>query len=712
MAVMPDKKAVIASFVFIAVFFVYLHTLNPVFHANDSPETAACAVTLGIQHPPGYPLFSLVGKIFTFIPAGNPGFRVNLLAAFCGASGAALIFLIIAGIFRRKEKMFSVYSVSAAAAFVFAMTYTVWSESLSSKGGIYTLNAMLFLLVVYFLFKWDKASDSRYFYTASLIYGISLGNHWESMAVVLPGIFVYVLFVFKKMKLNTAQIIRKLGSALIFMVPGIFLYMYLIIRSNSGALLNWGNPADLKQLLWVIFRAQYTDMEKARDLAVIIKQSARVISHLVNEMTPAGLLLAITGAAALFISKRKKELVLFGVILISVCGALALYFNLKDEMIWIMDVFMVPVYASMAVFSAAAVLWLADKAGKKAAVIIGVFFILPFAMASSTYRKADQSRYYYNYDFGMNIIKSVDTPGIALLEGDFNVMPQMYFKYVAHRTEFCPVTTLFLYVPWGIDNLKRECPGVLLNPGKDFNYSQKIDNLMANNYRTSDIYVSVFRKAFEEFYPAGNAMLAPNGLMMKFTPDKKGNLTNAEANLKKLSYRNVYYDKLYMNNTTEFCVSNYSSAYTELGNAFRDYNMDEKAVFYLERAAELATTPTKAETLTHLGVQYSKMLRYNDSVKVYLEAIKIKPSVIEAYSNLAGVYNNIKEYDRAIDICEKGIRQNPSFAEVYNNMGIAYYYKGNKQKAIELLSKSLSLNPQSVMTRQNLEIIKKETGGR
>ncbi|HNZ29144.1 MAG TPA: DUF2723 domain-containing protein, partial [Candidatus Goldiibacteriota bacterium] len=636
--VLSGRKNLTALFIFLAVFFIYLHTLNPVFHANDSPETAACAVTLGIQHPPGYPLASLLGKLFTFIPAGNPGFRVNLMAAFCGASAAAVLFLVIALIFKRKENMAPVYAASAAAALMFAATYTVWSESLSSKGGIYTLNALMFLLSVFFLLKWEKTGDTRGFYMAAFIYGVSLGNHWESMAVVLPGILVYVLLVFKKMKFPAEKIFKRTSAAFLFALPGIMLYLYLVIRSNSGALLNWGNPADLKQLLWVVFRGQYTDMEKARDIAVIIKQSSRVLSHLANEMTPAGLLLAVTGAAAVFISGRKKELALFGVILITVCGALSLYFNLKDEMIWIMDVFMIPAYAAMAVFSAAAVLWLADKAGKKIppAVLAAAFFAIPVFMVLSGYRKADQSRYYYNYDFGMNIIKSVDSPGIALLEGDFNVMPQMYFKYVTGKTNFCPVTTLFLYVPWGIDNLKRECPGVLLNPGKNFNYSQKIDNLMANNYRTSDIYVSVFREAFKEFYPAGNNMLAPNGLVMKFTRDAKGNLSNAEANLKKLSYRNVYYDKLYMNNTTEFCVSNYSSAFTELGNAFRDLNMDAKAVYYLERAAELATPPVKAETLTHLGVLYSKLLRYNDAIKVYLEAIRLKPSVIEAYSNLAG----------------------------------------------------------------------------
>ena len=171
----------------------------------------------------------------------------------------------------------------------------------------------------------------------------------------------------------------------------------------------------------------------------------------------------------------------------------------------------------MAVFSAAAVLWLADKAGKKIppAVLAAAFFAIPVFMVLSGYRKADQSRYYYNYDFGMNIITSVDSPGIALLEGDFNVMPQMYFKYVTGKTNFCPVTTLFLYVPWGIDNLKRECPGVLLNPGKNFNYSQKIDNLMAVIIGLR-IFMVCFQEAFKEFYPVAIICLRPTALM-KFT---------------------------------------------------------------------------------------------------------------------------------------------------------------------------------------------------
>ena len=65
---------------FILSFFVYLNTLGPsILPYRDSGELISVSHTLGIAHPPGYPLYILVGKIFTFFPAGNIAFRMNLI---------------------------------------------------------------------------------------------------------------------------------------------------------------------------------------------------------------------------------------------------------------------------------------------------------------------------------------------------------------------------------------------------------------------------------------------------------------------------------------------------------------------------------------------------------------------------------------------------------------------------------------------------------
>ena len=55
---------------------------------GDSGELIAAAWTLGVAHPPGYPLWTLIAKLFAGLPFGTPAFRVAL-ASSVAASGAA-----------------------------------------------------------------------------------------------------------------------------------------------------------------------------------------------------------------------------------------------------------------------------------------------------------------------------------------------------------------------------------------------------------------------------------------------------------------------------------------------------------------------------------------------------------------------------------------------------------------------------------------------
>src|SRR5208337_4467782 len=76
------KDTIILLSFLIAIFQLYLYTTFPAFKNDDSPETITSAYTLGISHPPGYPLFTLAGKVFSLLPVGSPAFRVNLFAIF------------------------------------------------------------------------------------------------------------------------------------------------------------------------------------------------------------------------------------------------------------------------------------------------------------------------------------------------------------------------------------------------------------------------------------------------------------------------------------------------------------------------------------------------------------------------------------------------------------------------------------------------------
>lgn len=67
----------------ITAFTIYLMTLAPTVWFIDSGELAAVATTLGIAHPTGYPLFTIIGHIFSLLPIGSEEvYRLNLMSAF------------------------------------------------------------------------------------------------------------------------------------------------------------------------------------------------------------------------------------------------------------------------------------------------------------------------------------------------------------------------------------------------------------------------------------------------------------------------------------------------------------------------------------------------------------------------------------------------------------------------------------------------------
>src|ERR671913_320170 len=80
---------------FIAVFMLYVHTLASSLLYGDSAEFQTIAYTLGVGHPTGYPIYVLLAKLFTFLPAGDIAYRVNLFSAVCSALTVALVYIIL-----------------------------------------------------------------------------------------------------------------------------------------------------------------------------------------------------------------------------------------------------------------------------------------------------------------------------------------------------------------------------------------------------------------------------------------------------------------------------------------------------------------------------------------------------------------------------------------------------------------------------------------
>ncbi|MFL7868193.1 MAG: DUF2723 domain-containing protein, partial [Anaerolineales bacterium] len=104
---------------FLLTFLVYLRTLAPGVYGYDSAELATGVFTQGIIHPPGYPLYLLIGKLFTLLPVRDVAYRLNLMSAFFAALTIVLLYNAIGNIIGNR---FAAW----AAACLFAVSNYFW----------------------------------------------------------------------------------------------------------------------------------------------------------------------------------------------------------------------------------------------------------------------------------------------------------------------------------------------------------------------------------------------------------------------------------------------------------------------------------------------------------------------------------------------------------------------------------------------------------
>ena len=88
------QKKMFPAISLLVSFGVYLLTMGNTVSFFDSGELIAASATLGLAHPPGYPLYALVGHIFSYIPISNIAFRTNLASAVFGAMAVMSMYMI------------------------------------------------------------------------------------------------------------------------------------------------------------------------------------------------------------------------------------------------------------------------------------------------------------------------------------------------------------------------------------------------------------------------------------------------------------------------------------------------------------------------------------------------------------------------------------------------------------------------------------------
>jgi Protein of unknown function (DUF2723) len=229
---------------------LYLATLYPSVAGGDSGELTAAALTGGVPHPSGYPLFALLARLFAALPLGHsPAWRVNLLSAVSTAAAAGLVCAVVHSWTRNP-----VAGLLAAA--LFGTNPLVWIHATSAE--VFGLNAMFLALAFLLWSRVERTLSRREVFALLFASGLAMCNHHTFVFVGAP-LVLRSLWVARR-SLGASGIALALGIGLSGLLP----YLYLMPASASAAAVSWGDETSMGALCAHVLRLNYGTFSMGR----------------------------------------------------------------------------------------------------------------------------------------------------------------------------------------------------------------------------------------------------------------------------------------------------------------------------------------------------------------------------------------------------------------------------------------------------------------
>ena len=231
----------------VLVFILYLLTLAPSTAMWDTSEYITAAYTLGLPHPPGNPLFVLIGRVFAILPiASSVAVRVNILAALSSAVSAGMWFLItervLVGWFpQRWQRILG----GSLAALIGATSFTVWNQSVVNEK-VYTVSLLGIAFISWLMIRWCDEPDGRradrILVLVAYLSGLGYANHMAGM-LAAPAVGLAVLVVRWRTILRW-KLLLACAAAVVF---GITPFAIQPIRAAQSPGLNEGEPTACRE---------------------------------------------------------------------------------------------------------------------------------------------------------------------------------------------------------------------------------------------------------------------------------------------------------------------------------------------------------------------------------------------------------------------------------------------------------------------------------
>lgn len=347
------------SLAFAAPFLLYLRTLAPTIYNLDSAELTTAAATGGLVRATGYPLYLIVGRLWSLLPLGDVGYRMNLLSAVSGAVTVALAERIL------RRLGVGVWARLAAVGLL-ASAQFFWALALIAE--VYTLHTAMLAGILLALLRWSESPTPARLALATFLTGLAFGNHVATV-LAAPGLAWFVLASDPKRAFEP----RTLALAALGLVAGLAVYLYLPLVYWTRPEFNYVgwfdasgrfDPIDLatvEGLWWLVSGKVFADVMMAYTRPELVRE----VGHFGAELVRAFMVIGIgPGLVGLWESWRRSR-ALGGMLLLVFAVSAGFYINYRvvDK-----DTMFLPAYLIWAIWVGMGYQWLIDWAGQQSPV--------------------------------------------------------------------------------------------------------------------------------------------------------------------------------------------------------------------------------------------------------------------------------------------------------------------------------------------------------
>lgn len=492
---MNIKVKLIYTLVFLVTISLHILSVAPGITLEDSGELSTALHFYGIPHPPGYPLYVLLGGLFVNLSATHGALMANLFSVLLASISSVVIlyfYINFSSGYLNIKRTTSSYVIAAISVLAIIFAPHVFRQSIIAE--VYSLQLLLVTLSLIFFTKYLTEKKKINLNLFLIFSGLCFSNHHIYLPLFLA--LISILF-FNKSFFR----IKNIFTSILFFSLGISVNFFTLFRAKESPVLNWGEPDSIYALFHTLTRAQYAP-HIHRTWDQLIEQLREQGIHIFYNIPIYFLFPAIFFLVLSYIEKRKLfyllsiMLIATGPIAVSMVNfkipteANYLYLEISN----LISVFFTTHYLIWGLIIFLSFQFLNHKT--KLYLKYSSYFValLMFAgtinVVITSLKKEDKSKYNFASELVYNYqVAAENKKSLVFTNWDPFTFPSFYYQLVENKYKDLYVVDLeLLKGPWYIKSVVKWYPNLMgVFKNHDAEYIKQFKRVLSNEAKWGDV---------------------------------------------------------------------------------------------------------------------------------------------------------------------------------------------------------------------------------